>query len=811
FLTIPCSDELREIQEEFLSRTSQTALEEGVCGVCGREVAKSSLTSWHVEELPNVSLLKPLKPHCAHVLHHGFLLEAAGFCQHGDGSRVNVYPSNLQRGMVGNVTSFPLNIREIVDMIQGRKLPQPVGILPALIVVTFVGVTHFSKNWLKGVFRVRRDKVAAALKWLLVNNTLYQQLSLDQERLALLPEDDVPIELQAVVRQEADASVLVEETDLYIPGDLEFGEFPVQLGCMSIHALTQQKNMKASWNQDLGCVQLAHLGTTDSSIETQTDGDAMVSAVSNLTKEGIYDIRPGRDFVRDLPEGKKKKSEGASNYCAGAFPNLFPYGVGGIDSHPSLGFTEHVRYCLLYHDRRFRQHHSFPFVMFGIFQKRQALASARIQIRRRDFERVSTDILKVTADDLKAAAIEKEQRMPIKNENVKKLLNCVKLTSGRIIGTDQSRAALRSKIWSTALIMGPPSIWMTINLADIHDPIAQLFCGEEIDLDHFNDLHGRCSNNIVRAQNIAQDPYAAAKYFHVMISIIVEALFGIRATGKMTYSKQGLLGRVSAYTGAVESQNRGSLHLHILLWLVGAPPAGEMKDKFLSADFRMAVSKFIAANIQAGAPGLTQSRLANIPRENDLAYSRPPRPSSPSFEDKFQNQLLRLARNLQVHVCVKGACKQFVPEKRTWACKRRAPWPESETVIVNPDGTWCPIRNFGMVNNFHPQVLVFVQCNGDIKLLTNGTETKNITWYIAKYATKSQKHLFNASALLAKSLAFHFQDEKNLDDARARSRLLLFRCFQGLNHQQEQSAPQVVSYLMGWDDCFLSHEFVSIY
>ncbi|KAM6491769.1 hypothetical protein JOM56_012809, partial [Amanita muscaria] len=104
-------------------------------------------------------------------------------------------PSNLQRGMVGNVTSFPLNIREIVDMIQGRKLPQPVGILPALIAVTFVGVTHFSKNWLKGVFRVRRDKVAAALKWLLVNNALYQQLSLDQERLALLPEDDIPIEL----------------------------------------------------------------------------------------------------------------------------------------------------------------------------------------------------------------------------------------------------------------------------------------------------------------------------------------------------------------------------------------------------------------------------------------------------------------------------------------------------------------------------------------------------------------------------------------------------------------------------------------
>ncbi|KIL60603.1 hypothetical protein M378DRAFT_54503, partial [Amanita muscaria Koide BX008] len=165
----------------------------------------------------------------------------------------------------------------------------------------------------------------------------------------------------------------------------------------------------------------------------------------------------------------------------------------------------------------------------------------------------------------------------------------------------------------------------------------------------------------------------------------------------------------------------------------------------------------------------------------------------------------------QVHVCVKGACRRFDLAKGVWVCKRGAPWPESEVAIVNADGTWCPVRQFGMVNNFNPQVLVFVQCNGDIKLLTNGAETKNITWYITKYATKAQKRLFNASALLAKSLAFHFEDNKYIDDVRARTRLLLFRCFQGLNRQQEQSGPQVVSYLMGWDDCILSHEYVPLY
>ncbi|KIL59183.1 hypothetical protein M378DRAFT_85403, partial [Amanita muscaria Koide BX008] len=797
FLSVPSAEELRQIQEQFLSRTSQRAPEEAVCGVCARETGKGDLAQYYVEELPNVSLLKPRKAHRTHVLHNGYLLESAGlFHMHPRIGQVSD-PSSLQRGMIGNVTSFPLNLRDIVQMVEGRKLPQSVGVLPALIAITFIGTSQFPKQWLKGVLRVRREKVAAALKWLLANNVLYQQQSLDTERLALLPEDDVPIELQAIVRHESDVSVLVEEADSYVPGDIELRRWRYNFSHQGV-------------DLELGSIQLVHLGTTDDSIVTQTDGEALISAVANLCKEGVYDIRPGRTFVRDLPE-RGEEGDKVFNYSASAFPNLFPYGIGGVESCSSLGFTEHIRYCLLYHDHQFRKHHSFSFVMFGLFQKRQVLASARLQMRRRDFERVSRDILQVTEEDLRAAAGEKERGMTISDDKVKTLLNSVKLTSGRIVGTDQLRAALRSKIWSTVLIMGPPSIWMTINLADIHDPIAQLFCREEIDLDHFNDLQGRCANNIIRAQNIAQDPYAAAKYFHVMISIILEALFGISTSGKRTYCRKGLLGCISAYTGTVESQNRASLHLHILLWLVGAPQAGEMRDKFQSAEFRTMVSKFVAANIHAGAPGLTQATLAYIPRESDLSFARPPRPSTPAFEEQFQNHLLRLARNLQVHVCVRGACKHFIEEKEPPSAQQCAPWPESDVVTVNPDGTWNPVCAFGMVNNFHPQILVFIQCNGDIKLLTNGAETKSITWYITKYATKAQKRLFNASALLAKSLAFHFQDNKNLDDARARSCLLLFRCFQGLNRQQEQSAPQVISYLMGWDDCFLSHEFAPIY
>ncbi|KIL54765.1 hypothetical protein M378DRAFT_1051766 [Amanita muscaria Koide BX008] len=866
FMKIPTPLELRQIQEEYLQQTSQEALDEGVCGVCARETPRGDLTLHGLQELPNYGLLTPKISHHAHWLYDGALLERKGvnlqqgrtlvsicsqcfvhlkhnrrprfglcnglwignvpvemqdltipeellvaltfprcfvFKMHPKIGRVND-PSSLQRGMVGNVTSFPLNVKDVVEMIDGRKLPQPMEILPALIAVTFVGAKQFCKKWLSGILRVRRARVAAALRWLIKNNPLYAKFQLDEVRLGKMPEDGVPIEILAVVRQETDAAVLVEEGESYVPGDLELGdkEASGDFSELSLEDLPTES--------ELGSVLLAHLGTTADSLETETDTNALVSAVSNLVQEGTYEVRFGRKFVQDFPN-RNREGEELSNYSASAFPTLFPYGVGGVESQREISFIEHIRYCLLFHDRRFRKHQSFPFVMFGIYQKRQALSSARLQVCRRDFEHDMIDILQVSREDLQATAREQEQSIPISNSKVKKLFSNVKLTAGRIIGTDQSRASLRSKIWSIALFMGPPSIWMTINLADIHDPIAQFFCGEDINLDQFNDLQGRCANNIIRAQNIAQDPYAGAKYFHTMILIILETLFGVRSTRKKTYSKQGLLGRVSAFAGAVESQNRASLHLHVLLWLVGAPRAAELKQKFQSEDFRETVRRFIAANIHASVPGLTQASLPAIPRESDISCSRPLHPSCVDFAQKVPDRLLRLVRNLQVHVCVKGACKHFDLATRAWTCKRRAPWPESETVVVNPDGTWFPVRHFGMVNNFHPQLLLLVQCNGDIKLLTNGSETKNITWYIAKYATKAQKRLSNVSALLAKSLAFHFEDATHLDDVRARSRLLLFRCFQGLNRQQEQSAPQVISYLMGWDDSVLSHEFVPFY
>jgi hypothetical protein len=124
-------------------------------------------------------------------------------------------------------------------------------------------------------------------------------------------------------------------------------------------------------------------------------------------------------------------------------------------------------------------------VAFGIEQKRAALLSARLQMRRRDFETDSQAIASLTIQDLQQAEHEEDSNIPISNPKVQALRKHVFVSSGHVMGSDSSRASYRSQIWGSILRLRPPSLWLTINPVNLHDPVAQVFAGEEIDMDNF--------------------------------------------------------------------------------------------------------------------------------------------------------------------------------------------------------------------------------------------------------------------------------------------------------------------------------------
>lgn len=535
-------------------------------------------------------------------------------------------------------------------------------------------------------------------------------------------------------------------------------------------------------------------------------------------KEGGYVERHGSRFVRDIG-GPDVTSEDASdrtnsnNLFEQAFPCLFPYGVGGVEARRPvpIPFIEHIRWALQYHDHRFRLHPVFPFYSYGLWIKRQALTSAHIQMKRKIFERHAQILASITTADLQQAAQEEKQNIPFKNPAIRLLRRHINVSSIRIIGSDKRRLALRSKIRSTILYLAPPNLWVTINPHDLDDPIAQIFAGANIDMNNFSNLLGPSADE--RARTIAMDPYAAAKFFHFIINVILETLFGVTLTGYRINSSNGIFGPINSYIGTVESQGRATLHLHMLLFLRNAPSAMEMEKLLKTEEFRKKVSAYIATNIHAFISGMsTTEEVFSKTAEPGLAYSRPPDPDDTGFERKFQEMEKKLARAQQVHVCEENRCLR--PDKHgMMICKRRAPWEISPEAFIHEDGAWGPKRLFPYFTGWSPMILVCNRCNNDVKIITNGSATKALTFYICCYSAKKQGRSYNSSALLADGLLQHFErpDNQYTQNLLEMNRLLLFRCLHVLNREQEISGPMVMSLLMGWNDIYLSHQYSSIY
>jgi hypothetical protein len=168
--------------------------------------------------------------------------------------------------------------------------------------------------------------------------------------------------------------------------------------------------------------------------------------------------------------------------------------------------------------------------------------------------------------------------------------------------------------------MGPPSLWITINPSDCHDPIAQVIAGEKINLDEFVATIGPDKKK--RQHNIARDPYAAAKIFQFMISAIMEHLFQCKSSKYQFTSSLGALGHISAYFGTVESQGRGTLHLHLLVWLENTPSPDEMSELLKTQRFRNQIISYINTNLRAYLPGLESAEsVKSIPRDPEIAYN----------------------------------------------------------------------------------------------------------------------------------------------------------------------------------------------
>ena len=304
--------------------------------------------------------------------------------------------------------------------------------------------------------------------------------------------------------------------------------------------------------------------------------DTLDKSVDDIENEDVYIIPRSHMPVKDCYN---------SELFLGLFPTLFPYGSGApYDSTrpTAVSLNQHIRYLLAYDDQRFEKHHSFMFVMFNMMQRRQACWNASLMASRPYFRDTATDLQTLTSTEIEAALISvtKHTFSSITNPRINTLMKQIRTVGGNVMGSAYSRTALRAQIHALIFNQGLPSVFMTVNPADVHSRIALYFAGTDLDLDKILPETIPCTYE--RAQIIAAHPVATARFFNVLISSILKCMV-----------EKGVLGPIKAYFGTVENQGRGSLHLHILMWLDHDLTPSKLRELTHNEEFRNGLLSYL--------------------------------------------------------------------------------------------------------------------------------------------------------------------------------------------------------------------------
>lgn len=304
-------------------------------------------------------------------------------------------------------------------------------------------------------------------------------------------------------------------------------------------------------------------------------------------------------------------------------------------------------------------------------------------------------------------------------------------------------------------------------------------------------------------KNLVNDPFAATLYFEIVMRCITEHLIGVRITDNRVKSIPGVLGLCRSYFGAVESQGRGNLHCHLLLWLANTPNNVDAARLLDTEDFREKLRNYVCSTISADVEGFSVERagLSHHPHPHPC-FQRPPNPSSSSFDNDLAFRERTHVETSQVHNCRldRPLSSPCLVRRRggVYSCKRRAPWKTSEDVVVYPDGHYDLERRHPYINGYNKWIHSYaLSSNGDLKVITNGNGTKDIIWYMTTYATKAQSKTNNLAALLSNVFVPRVGADANLEGSIQSGKRLLHRTCLQLNTRQEISSRWL---LQAWRD-----------
>jgi hypothetical protein len=686
----------------------------------------------------------------------------------------------------GNTCAHEMNVISTVSV-----LPRTPADINDSLSVVFIGSGKFDIACLGNMFRIRKTKVWNFLLWLRSNNRLYRDVPLDAVIMDSYPVDGILPGVENRVFEDCHTDVdqsFEEETS-------GFAEHPAS-------------SLKEISESNSSFVLLERMGVSDPEGAKLTGRAFTASALKNLASRDLPDLVLHRSS-QAVPEYNNP------DLMPGMFPTLFPLGLGGFEHSlrsPKLSFQSHANALLDVPDKSFRRHQTFLFVALNIMQRRLSHLHTYFTVRKSNFDTIAKRLTTLTPDILLRLANHLEREGSFTNLNdverdALSLLNHVNTISARIPGSQAAKMFTRNEIRSYFGEFGLPQLYFTFNPSVLHSPIFQVMVG-----DHAVDLTTQFPFIVPskeRALRLAEDPVAAADFFEFCVSSLFESLFGWNFGTKKSKDDGGILGHLLAFYGTCEFTERGSLHGHFLIWLLGGLNPNDIHLKLKSnPGFQQQFFSYFE--------DIIQHHLPDVDVAIDVHYE--PRVERPPFPPEFSTttcssdvlrewrsfmdtEVKKLGEVLQRHRC-RPVCHKYGNVEN---CRFLFPH-EFEPFSYFDDDTNSVVLKCldSMVNYFNRYILVFCRHNHDLKCILSGKAAKAAMCYITDYITKMDLKTYQMLTLLSRAVASIPQESEH--SVKKKGRTLLHKCLAQFTRQQQIHAQQAARYLRGKDDTISSHD-----
>jgi hypothetical protein len=760
----------------------------------------------------------------------------------------------------GHICVFPNNTHDLTTTVLPRTLQSTLE----NFLITWSGKDEPTDKDLNTYATVRPPVIERALLWLKANNPIYLDVTIDTERLSRWTPTRVISAIRACTRHEeptvderintahyttaADRGGMNDTTDI-MPQDLGIGT----TGAAESFDGTDPSSARAGTapDEDETIYERDSSGVfdTDGSLRS-TDVDQLQFAVhalgtaiedsettNNQTSQNVGTTNRTRTRVElrtthtstpyiHVRHGNEFADMNDLQFWPKTFPTLFPYGVGGAritklpesktrddensaeDSYSQHGFSLRywTRLCLLRHGSRFSRHPVFPFLVFNILVKSNNRRVSMQQMSKSSFQHFKNLWQILTPERLQNAAKEMEHTYKTQDEDIQELMRRLSSYGYSFPLSPEARLQMRQKIQSSVIHFGLPVLWFTINPNDLTSPIKKWLSISQTALpEELSDLSQRLEDHFHRLRFSTEDPVSSVRFFHEELEVFFSQLVQV--------GRDSCLGKVSHYIGSVETNKRGMLHLHGMIWLNGNlqvpqiaklfsgeqtdPVTEETKDALKRSLETWADSIFCQTLDEEDAIQMAIEKddvytpLEELTSEDpDVAWSGLVRDSN------------RVAHNSQLHRHTE-TCYKY----KTKHCRFGAPWAEVDHTNIADDCILRLKRNHDRIVTYNRAIASAFRHNHEIAYMYTKARSLASMYYMTNYATKFDlpmwKRVSYAAQIRQLQIAEHEQrDQDTAQDDEGfseRARQFLMRIANRMSTEQELSSPEVVSYLLGFE------------